>query len=295
MLLQSWTEMFDRLKERGRRFIGARRDYASIRALHRVATLIQAGYENDEWDMCVNGEMRLLRSMAPAQFATLFDVGAHVGDWSAEALTVWSGSRVHAFEVAAPTFARLRDHIDRRGLGDRSTLNAFGLSDTSGCREMFYFPDHPQLTCDMPRHDHAAATTFEARLMSGDGYVAEHGIDVIDFIKIDVEGAEHLVLKGLRETIEAGRVQCIQFEYGAFSIQTHVLLADYYAMLGSRYWIGKIFPNGVEFRDYHWTMENFRFSNFLCVSRQRPDLKALAQGAPAGARQRAPAVGIATP
>jgi hypothetical protein len=38
-----------------------------------------------------------------------------------------------------------------------------------------------------------------------------------------------------------------------------------------------VFPSTVEFRDYDWTMESFRFSNFLCVSRARPDLRALAE------------------
>jgi hypothetical protein len=143
---------------------------------------------------------------------------------------------------------------------------------------MYYFAEHPQLTCDMPRHSHATATTFTAELMAGDDYVRQRDLGTIDFLKIDVEGAEHLVLKGFRETLEARRIQCVQFEYGAFSIQTRVLLADYYDALGRNYWIGKIFPGSVEFRDYHWTMENFRFANFLGVSRSRPDLRELAKG-----------------
>ena len=79
-------------------------------------------------------------------------------------------------------------------------------------------------------------------------------------------------------TIDAGRLSCIQFEYGAFSIETRMLLADYYKLLADRYWIGKLFPTYVEFTDYHWTMETFRFANFVCVDRSRPDLKLFAEG-----------------
>jgi hypothetical protein len=111
----------------------------------------------------------------------------------------------------------------------------------------------------MARHSAYRATRFDAHLVAGDAYVEQHGIAAIDFLKIDVEGAEYLVLKGLEKTMKEGRIHCVQFEYGAFSIQTRMLLADYYELPSPMYWIGKIFPAGVEFRDYDWTMECFRF------------------------------------
>jgi FkbM family methyltransferase len=255
-----------------------------VRALHRFASFIEEGYENDEWDMFANGETGLQQRFEPAHFATVFDVGAHVGDWSVAALKTWPGARLHAFEVAPPTFARLKAHVEYARLSDRATLNCEGLGAATGRREMFYFPDHPHLTCDLPRHPHGY-TTFAAQIESGDSYVERHGIDAIDFLKIDVEGAEHLVLDGFAQTIAGGRVRCIQFEYGAFSIDTRVLLADYYERLAEWYWIGKIYPSHVEFADYAWTMETFRFANFLCVLRTRPDLKTLAE---------APAARVAT-
>jgi len=275
--------MLDNLKERTRHYIGRRRQSLPIRALHQLATFVEEAYDNNEWDMCVNGETSLLRRLTPAGFVTIFDAGAHVGDWSVEALTAWPGSHAHVFEVATPTFNRLRRRMEADGLSARSTLNCVGLGEATTDREMYFFPDHPKLTCDMARHSALRATRFIAQLVEGDAYVEQHGIAAIDFLKIDVEGAEHLVLKGLRRTLEGGRIHCIQFEYGAFSIQTRVLLADYYEMLSPLFWIGKVFPTGVEFRDYEWTMESFRFSNFLCVSRRRPDLKELVEANLVGA------------
>jgi hypothetical protein len=101
------------------------------------------------------------------------------------------------------------------------------------------------------------------------------GIAAIDFLKIDVEGAEARVLNGFSRRLASQDVHCVQFEYGAFSVQTKVLLGDYYAMLADSYWIGKIYPNYVEFKEYDWTMEDFRFSNYCCVSRLRSDLRDL--------------------
>jgi FkbM family methyltransferase len=267
--------MFEGLKIRTSRFIARRRHRPLLRALHHLASFFEDAYENVEWDMAVNGEQEVIRRLAPARFTTVFDIGAHIGDWSLAALQAWPDARVHAFEVAPPTFARLAQRIASSGFSTRTTLNDVGLSDSEGPREMYYFPDHPNLTCDQPRHPQLRATIFRGRCVTGDDYVKAHGIAAVNFAKLDVEGAEHLVLKGVRDTIAAERLDCIQFEYGAFSIQTHVLLADYYEMLGSRYWIGKIYPTHVAFTDYDWTHESFRFCNFLCVSRRRADLRAL--------------------
>ena len=203
-----------------------------------------------------------------------FDVGANTGDWVLEAIKLWPACHVHAFEVAPPTFKRLAARL-AGAAGARVTPQCLGLSDRAGAQEMFFFPDHPELTADRRRHEGQAVEPFEAQMETGDAYVERHRIDVVDFLKVDVEGAEYRVLSGFARTFSAGRVQCLQFEYGAFSIQTRVLLADYYAMLGDRFWIGKIYPGGVEFADYDWRMEDFRFANFCAVSRDRADIKRL--------------------
>lgn len=266
-------------KERIGRLIAKHRRSHVVRALHGVAAFVENAYENEEWDMAASGEVALLDRMAPAGFATAFDVGAHLGGWSVEALRAWPAARVHAFEVAPPTYERLGKRFTDSNLTARVTLNCLGLGDRAGVAEMYFYPEQPHLTCDRPRHKEHHSAPFQARLQSGDAYLAEHGIDRVGFIKIDVEGNEHLVLRGFEKAIEQDRLDCIQFEYGAFSIDTRVLLADYYALLGASYWIGKIYPTHVEFREYDWTMESFRFSNFLCVPKRRPDLRDLARGA----------------
>ena len=63
--------MFDNLKERTRHYIGRRRQSLPIRALHQLATFVEEAYDNNEWDMCVNGETSLLRRLTPAGFATV--------------------------------------------------------------------------------------------------------------------------------------------------------------------------------------------------------------------------------
>jgi FkbM family methyltransferase len=263
------------LKNSLRDAIGTHRRSAGVKALHRLASFVESAYANEGSSFHSNGEQDLLRKLKSANFQTAFDVGANFGDWSMEAAAVWPECRIHAFEVAPPTFERLGETVRASAAGGRVILNCWGLSDEAGVCPMFYFPDHPELTCDLPRHGSYEVAQFDAQLTTGDEYCDERGIDTVDFLKIDVEGAESRVMKGFAGRLAAQKIHCVQFEYGAFATQTRFLLGDFYSLLGQSYWIGKIFPGYVDFREYEWTIEDFRFSNYCCVSKARPDLRAM--------------------
>ena len=263
------------VKTLGRRLIGTHRRSTGVRALHQLASFVESAYWNEGSSFHANGERHLLDRLGPANFHTAFDVGANSGDWLMGCLAAWPECRAHAFEVAPLTFERLQDRVAESACQDRATLNPCGLSDTARRQTMFYFPDHPELTCAQPRFETLRSVPFEAQLLTGDDYAASNAIAAIDFLKIDVEGAEHRVLRGFSGYLAARQIHCVQFEYGAFSTQTRFLLGDYYALLSERYWIGKIYPAYVDFRDYDWTMEDFRFANYCGVSKLRPGLRDL--------------------
>lgn len=246
--------------------------------MHQAAAFFESAWHNECADFSSNGEKFVLDRLKSADFRLAVDVGANVGDWTEAALGLWPNCRVHSFEVAPWTHETLEAAFCSSSLKSRVELHEVGLSDQSGEQTMYYFPDHDKLTCDIPRHEGYKAVPFEARLTTLDAFCAKRGIEAIDYLKIDVEGAEHRVLKGARALLEAEKISCIQFEYGAFSIQTRFLLKDYFDLLSNRFVIGKIFPDHVAFGDYDWTAEDFRFSNYLCVSKSRADLKQLLQG-----------------
>lgn len=258
-----------------RNIIAVHRRSGPVKYLHRVASFVESAYSNEGSNFEFDGERAVLQKLRPADFRIAIDAGANFGDWSAEALTAWPGCEIHAFEVAPQTFERLTDRFRSSAHSKRIALNCFGVSDKSGTSEMYYYPDHPEQTCDTHRHPKDRAERFETQLITGDEYCDSRRIDAVDFLKIDVEGAEFRVIQGLSRRLAAQKIHCLQFEYGAFSTQTKFLLGDYYSLLAQSYWIGKIFPSYVDFRDYHWTMDNFRFCNYCCVSKLRPDLRKL--------------------
>lgn len=267
-----------RVQQLGRQYIGRRRRSRSVQLLHRLAAFVESAYVNEGSDFAANGERTLLRKLAQQDFRNVVDVGANYGDWTAEALECWPNATVHAFEVAPITFSHLEQRFEAMHRTPRVRLNCLGLSEKAGKQAMFYFPEHPDLTCDLPRHDQHTRQAFDADFVTGDNYCDASSITDIDFLKIDVEGAEHKVLKGFGKRLKSRKVHCVQFEYGAFSTQTRFLLADYYSMLAEGYWIGKIYPTYVAFGDYQWVMEDFRFANYLAISKLRTDLRRCVEG-----------------
>jgi len=111
------------------------------------------------------------------------------------------------------------------------------------------------------------------QLINGDNFLKENNIDFVDFLKIDVEGAEYEVLKGFEESIKNGKIKAIQFEYGYINISTHKLLIDFYEFFEKHdYVLGKIFPKTVEFRKYETKYEDFLGPNFIAVKKTETEL-----------------------
>ena len=68
-------------------------------------------------------------------------------------------------------------------------------------------------------------------------------------------------------------IRLIQFEYGIFNISSKDLLIDYFNLLTPLgFKIGKIFPRGVEFFDYHFSREDFRGNNYVAVKEEEKSL-----------------------
>ena len=267
-----------RLKDALRRSIARHRRSGLVTAIHGAAAFVESAWHNEDADFETNGERFALERLRAAEFKVALDVGANVGQWTNAALALWPHCHIHAFEVAPKTFAGLEANARTWSGADRAHLHPFGLSDAAGTLPMYYYPDRHELTSDTPRHDGLTMVPFEAPVTTLDQFCSDRRVDHIDYLKIDVEGAEHRVLNGASALLQANRIDCIQFEYGAFSIDTRVMLRDYFGWLGPSHVIGKIFPTHVAFADYEWTMESFRFSNYLCISRQRGDLQRLVAG-----------------
>jgi FkbM family methyltransferase len=234
----------------------------------RVARRLSRG-KISAYDWYDNGENWLLQRLAAFRPSVVFDVGANVGDWLTLARSALPQARFHAFEIVETTFAALRDRFD--GAAGVS-LNNFGLSDAAGAIAMHVF-DSCSGWASHVAYPHGDSREVVCPVRRGDEYMATSGVERIDFLKIDVEGAEHLVLQGFGSAMNTGRIEVIQFEYGKANIITHFLLRDFYEFLEARgYLVGKLLPDRVDFRGYALEDEDFRGPNYVAIRAARSDI-----------------------
>ncbi|MDW8034352.1 MAG: FkbM family methyltransferase [Nitrososphaerota archaeon] len=135
---------------------------------------------------------------------TFVDVGAHIGYYSILARNiVGECGKVVAFEPNPKSYNMLKKNIELNGFKNCIPEN-LSLSDVSGVFKLYigkYAEDSSSLfqadEVDEDEYVNINAITF-------DEYSELHGI-VPDLVKIDAEGAEYKVLRGMRKTIDAYR------------------------------------------------------------------------------------------
>lgn len=128
----------------------------------------------------------------------VIDIGCHIGSYTIPALD--AGATVYAVDPSEPRLAQLRQYWD----GDPARLITVNkaLAEKGG-----YTPEfRASLDAAGFKEFHAPAS---ARFTTLDDLAAEHGLTRLDWVKIDVEGAELGVLTGGRETLTRFRPSLI--------------------------------------------------------------------------------------
>lgn len=133
----------------------------------------------------------------------MMDVGANFGLFTIiAARAVGPSGGVHAFEPAPEEYRKLR-----RNLAVNRFRNVKANAVAAGARPgvailNVYHSGWGAYNSIGPSEDPAVpATPISVPITSLDTYVGEHGIEQLDFLKVDVEGAERDVLTGARDVL----------------------------------------------------------------------------------------------
>ncbi|RYF96622.1 MAG: FkbM family methyltransferase [Chitinophagaceae bacterium] len=136
---------------------------------------------------------------------TVIDIGAHIGLTSVIiARYLKSTGKIYAFEPTPTTCDVLKETIRINKLQNVIIPVQAALSDKSG-KTQFYISDHSadnsNSLVNNNRRDRKESHV-DVILYSLDDFMRQNDVKAAGFIKIDAEGAEFQVLKGMKETIE---------------------------------------------------------------------------------------------
>jgi FkbM family methyltransferase len=134
---------------------------------------------------------------------TVLDIGADIGYYTLQAaVRVGDSGRVHSFEPVDTTYAKLRENVELNGL-ENVCLNQVAVHDHEGTVEVFVAKENSTGASKLTRGMGLSGRSQAVRCLSIDDYLRERSIETVDVVKIDVEGSEPYVVKGMRSTLEA--------------------------------------------------------------------------------------------
>ncbi len=142
---------------------------------------------------------------------TIYDIGANIGLYTRFALQQFGAEKVVSFEPMHDNFSQLQANIRLAGLEDRVDAYPYAIADENEVVE-FQIDDMQSETATLDRVTDGEAAEGRANLglepqtekveaRTIDSLLSDGTIPPPDVVKIDVEGAERLVLQGAREMI----------------------------------------------------------------------------------------------
>jgi FkbM family methyltransferase len=149
-----------------------------------------------------------------------FDVGTGAGLFSVAAAKKTGADRVFAFEPCASTCHLLKRnfalnrleavHVEQIGLGDAAGEGILQL-ETRGNEGLSTFVHSTRTNCRVAGRENVRVTTVDA-------FLNEHRIPRVDILRVDVEGAELIVLRGARNLLERADAPDILYQgYGSLT------------------------------------------------------------------------------
>ena len=154
----------------------------------------QKEYEADNFNF-INAQVK--------EGMTILDIGSHIGLMAVVfGKKVGNTGKVYAFEPT-PSTSRILQETVRINHGNNISVEPYALADQKG-KLSFYISNHLADNSNSLVNNHRTdrqESKVEVDVNTVDDFVKERNIAKVDFIKVDVEGAEFKLLKGAQQTI----------------------------------------------------------------------------------------------
>lgn len=148
----------------------------------------------------------------------VLDIGSHIGFHALSFVARWPQAHVIAFEPSPVNLERCTRNMElNRDLSQRITVKPFALGDRQGSAQFNCstnvedqtssggFLDEASKPLDDAIYRKAGFIRYQVQVRTLDAVAEEENWGRVALIKLDVEGAEHLVLHGAKELLSRDR------------------------------------------------------------------------------------------
>jgi len=182
-----------------------------------------------------SGEDAFVRSVAAGRENpfTVLDVGAHHGDYAKLVRSYSPNAQIYCFEPHPRSFQKLQEVAKTHNL----VALALACAEASGKAVLFDLADNDgSLFASLYRemfdlHLGKPSCAHNVSAISIDAFAESQGIERINLLKIDTEGAELDVLKGASGLIRAGKIDAVQFEFSTRFVLRRTFVRDFCELL----------------------------------------------------------------
>jgi FkbM family methyltransferase len=183
----------------------------------------------------------------------IFEIGAYTGAWSKAVLDAHPDIKVYAFEPLPQNFKLLRENLAEYLNKGNFFPNNCALGLPGSKKFIYYYNEVPGwssfyrkfaaekvFSLAEPRNIQVNSTTLAQ-------FCKKQNIIHINYLKISVEGGELDVLIGLKNLLESGMIDIINFEYSENFLNAGISLKEVFSLLQRyNYEFFKINPSGPE-------------------------------------------------
>ena len=208
-----------------------------------------------------NGEYWFIKKYITAEVGCVVDVGANRGNW-VSAVYRFGSDKIKAY-CYEPDPRVSSDFESSVGKKERVYFKKVALGEKEGKINIFLNQNSPELTSVVEGKSRNRKTVDMTTL---DIECKRNQIEYVDFFKIDVEGYEEAVLRGARTLLEAGKIGCIQFEYGENWAKAGSTLQGVVRFLRDyNFQVFLLRPKCIQRVDFEMIGEYFSYSNYIAV------------------------------
>jgi FkbM family methyltransferase len=194
----------------------------------------------------------------------MVDIGGFTGGWTETARSISGKEDFYIFEPNIENYESIKRRfigkekikIINEGLGEvEGEFTYFNLLGSDNIRGMSGFVKR-EIYSNYPYEEIKIKISTLDNSIPKDLY--------IDFIKVDVEGYELNVIKGMKDILESGRVKFIQFEYGGTYFDAGIKMNDVIEIFDSYGY--KVFDySNSQFRQLDSFVDDFNYNNLIAT------------------------------